>query len=173
MNTEDKTLELINLEKEKIRELWNNFIPDLSGIPNNDKKKIQQAFQNWAFHFQRFILTGWLTWLIERYWKVVSNVKKQSCSHWTNGELLTGLDFEWCCGISYEYWNDISDRNALDIIISSTFVGDNFLKEIDDIDLILKDLIVKNNESPSFDTNHWWNEYLPLGVKEIFICEKK
>ena len=169
MNRKER-LQLYNIEKEKVTKLWNNPIPGLN-IDKSEKEKIRTVFQKWAVHFQCFILEKGIDGLIKRYKNVVVNVKTQSCPHTNNGSLNKGEAYFACCGISYEYFNDISVREALQVIIASVKknIQNDIVKKIINTDNDLKDLIMKNEENinPSFkNENSWWMKYLPYGVRK-------
>ena len=102
------------------------------------------------------------------YINVVNNVKTQSCINGRDETLRTGEDYFSCCGISYEYLNYISVRKALQLILDivNKDLNKKILKEIEDTDNILKELIIRNEENinPIFKQD-WWSNYLPYGVR--------
>lgn len=164
--TREEIIKQHNEEKKKAAELWNNSIPGLN-IDEIEKEKLRDKFQSWAVHFQKKLFTRGLDGLIEQYSEVVQNVKTQSCPHTKDGTRRTGEEYFSCCGISYEYKNDISKREALQIIIDivNTDLSNSIINRIYEIDMTLKDLIIRNNTDPDFNIN-WWKKYLPYGVRE-------
>lgn len=167
--TREERLKRYQDEKQRAAKLWINPIPGLA-LGKEEKFKLQNQFKTWAVHFQRDLLETGLDGLIEQYRRVVCHIQTQTCSHTKDGLVNTGDDFIYCCGISYEYFNDISVRKALQIIMDNVNEGlkSTIMLLIRDIDQELQDLIIKNpeNENPCFDESfNWWSKYLPFGVK--------
>lgn len=159
-----------NREKRRsVEEMWNKNIPGLEISPE-EKERIHKSFQSWALHFQRFLLESGIYGLIARYKEVVFNVKTQSCPHTRDGSMRRGEAYFSCCGISYEYFNDISVRTSIEIILASVngMLKEKIYERVESIDSELKALIVKNSENshPDFqDCLRWWEKYLPYGVR--------
>lgn len=155
--------------KKEVSKLWGKPIPGLE-VNDIEYQKLKDSFEHWSVGFQRKLFVQGLPGLISRYEEVVHNVKTQTCPHTRDGSLNTGEEYFSCCGISYEYWNDISSRHAIHVIIQA-INNDSKQKienQIQKIDNELKDLILMNNDNkdPIFDPRkEWWKEYLPYGVR--------
>lgn len=73
-----------------------------------------------------------------------------------------------CCGISYEYLDDISVRKALQIIYDSIDKERNshILNKILEIDHKLQDLIFRNEDNSSITfEGEWWKKNLPINIR--------
>ena len=54
---------------------------------------------------------------LKAYEALVRDVETESCSHGPSGRRQTGEAYRACCGISYEYFNDIVSRDYLQAAI--------------------------------------------------------
>lgn len=109
--------------------------------------------------------------LLKEYEELLFDLETQSCQHGENGNRKTGEDYQSCCGISYEYLNDIGCRAALENIIDSLPPAD--AKKLQEIilplDSRLKQLIKSGipwavNETKYPRGKYWWLYGLPKGV---------
>ena len=57
--------------------------------------------------------------MLDLYENLVASVETQSCNHGHSGTVLKGDAWRSCCGISYEYVNDIYYRDALQQILDA------------------------------------------------------
>ncbi len=106
-----------------------------------------------------------------KYDEIVTNIENQSCLHSSN--------FKNCCGVSYEYFNDIFCRTIIKDILNknSRDIQEIILEELDSMDIRLKKLckegfvwdpdksekeLLEANEN--WEERDWWNKYLPKGV---------
>jgi len=134
----------------------------LDNIPISSE--ILNLFSTWADHFKNKLTETGVPGLIQKYKDIVDNVNNQKCPH--------GNDYQNCCGISYEYYNDISVRTALQILIDnlSDKESNQIIQEINSIDLIHKKLIIDNpvnyGKEYHLKKHKWWENLLPMGVVE-------
>lgn len=108
-----------------------------------------------------------------KYNEIITNIENQSCSHRS--------DFKKCCGMSYEYFNDIFCRDVLENILSnnSNKTQEIIIKELEPLDKRLKNLcrkgfvydvnstekeLLKASKYWNENEEKWWNKYLPKGV---------
>jgi hypothetical protein len=139
------------------------MIPGLN-IDSATESRIWAAFSNWAEHFKVHLKSGGMQYLLSEYEKLVSSVETQSCNHGPFGRRLTGKDWQDCCGISYEYTNDISIRSAIEIILlnAKDHVDDDLKEKIASLDNRLFGLY--ENRPPR--SGQWWHQDLPRGIVE-------
>lgn len=129
------------------------MIPGLP-VDAETEQRVWLAFSRWADHFKRDLATDGIDGLLRDYQAVVESAATQSCEHGRNGSRLFGDEWRSCCGISYEYLNDISVRTALERIVA--LVPEELAASIrlrtDVIDARLRNLIdTPNSEEP------WWH----------------
>ena len=148
-------------------------IPGLS-LTDEECKNINSQFSTWADHFTKLLYSQGMVWLISQYETVVTTCELETCHHGPNGTALRGEAFRDCCGISYEYMNDISCRYALQIIIDSVSDLEKARIQglISELDQRLKALLDKNPEIYR-DTEmaekpkdiFWWHYKLPVTIR--------
>jgi len=73
---------------------------------------LRGEFASWAEHFRARLREGGLRALLADYAMLVESLETQSCSHGKNGTRRTGSAWQDCCGISYEFANDLAVRDA-------------------------------------------------------------
>lgn len=124
--------------------------------------KLRSAFSGWASHFRSRLQTEGIAFLVASYEKAVKSVETQSCAHGPGGERRTGTAWQACCGISYEYNNDLSVRDALEIVLDAVPAEavPHLSEQVRALDLRLYALY---EHSPPFIGN-WWRQGLPRGV---------
>jgi hypothetical protein len=93
---------------------------------------------------------------------VVDSLQQQRCFHGRNGSPLTGKEWQECCGISYEYHNDIATRDALALLLelASAAISTEDLARVAELDDALYGLFPAGHDR----SQHWWHEALPTGV---------
>jgi hypothetical protein len=98
--------------------------------------------------------------LVQRYRAVVNAVETQSCSHGPSGAIRRGDAWRACCGVSYEYLNDIAVRDRLEDLRQA----DGFQREaINTTELDLLDSRLRAlYRSPG--EGRWWSMGFPRGV---------
>lgn len=101
--------------------------------------------------------------LLAQYQKVLDNVETQSCEHGEKGARQTGREWVFCCGISYEYLNDISVRDQLAKELEDKRLSQAEMDLLAKLDERLKALLRKNGVNP--DQKDFWRNGLPFGVE--------
>ena len=115
---------------------------------------LRQAFATWADHFRVDLRRRGLRGLLAQYAELVESIEAQRCSH--------SAAWQDCCGVSYEYANDISVRDAIGIILCAVGPEAAALprQEIDALDGRLHALY----EHAPARTGAWWRVGLPRGI---------
>jgi hypothetical protein len=101
--------------------------------------------------------------LIDRYREIIESIETQSCKHGPNGTIRVGENWRDCCGVSYEYLNDIFVRNLIEKAKQANRLSHEQSKELDALDLRLKSLLLKNGVDVSGP--EFWKGGLPFGIK--------
>ena len=137
------------------------MIPGLK-IPPDAEHQIRLAFDGLADHFRNFLATRGIDGLLERYQELVESVETQSCSHGPGRSRQTGSSWQACCGVSYEYDNDLSVRDALETILrlSPTTATVDLRAKVGALDDRLYPLYTHHPPREG----RWWREGLPRGV---------
>jgi hypothetical protein len=101
-----------------------------------------------------------LTHLLHEYDRLIYSIEQQSCVH--AGENRSGHDWQYCCGVSYEYLNDINVRDliALQLTTNELTRDENF--QLVRLDHRLQVLLAKNEVS--MEGSIFWKNGLPYGV---------
>lgn len=111
--------------------------------------------------------------LVREYEALVHSVESQSCNHGPDGTKRTGVDYQQCCGVSYEYINDLSCRTALHSLIARLSPQDaaSLVEKLRPLDARLRTLLQDDrflldpNMTFSFPQNiYWWYYGLPRGI---------
>jgi hypothetical protein len=139
------------------------MIPGLN-LDHADEQRLWAAFQDWTEPFKARLRTEGVPGLLERYDKLISSVESQTCSHGPGATLRTGEAWQSCCGISYEYYNDIASRTALAIVLefSRCAFSPQALDQLVALDERLHSLYPGgHSRGPG-----WWEQGLPAGVRE-------
>lgn len=124
---------------------------------------LRSAFASWAQHFRARLSAGGLRALLERYTALVESLETQSCAHGENGTRQTGSDWQYCCGVSYEFDNDLSVRDALEIIVC--IVGPSGVAlPLDEIAALDTRLYAFYEHKPPRN-GEWWRQGLPRGIR--------
>src|SRR5690242_5524182 len=89
------------------------MIPGIE-VDTATESQIWRSFESWADHFRTRLRTSGVDGLIAAYQQLVESVETESCSHGPNGSRLVGSAWSACCGLSYEFTNDVSVRDALE-----------------------------------------------------------
>jgi hypothetical protein len=123
---------------------------------------LEREFSSWAEHFRVRLGEGGLAYLVARYTSVVESIETQTCGHGPGGALRRGSAWQECCGISYEYQNDIAVRDALEIIarVAGPSVPAAITGEVAALDTRLYALY----EHKPIKLGRWWRQGLPKGV---------
>lgn len=124
--------------------------------------ELQRRFARWADHFKLRMQRGGFNYLLEEYAKVIARVESRSCRHGPRGTVLKDRQWQHCCGVSYEYRNDISVRTAIEIIIrvAAPALGRPERERLATLDTRLHALYA--HQPPR--RGSWWECGLPLGV---------
>jgi hypothetical protein len=119
-------------------------------------------FAGWADHFQRELRDTGVRGLIQQYGELVESVENRSCTHGPNGARLDGAAWESCCGMSYEYQNDLAVRDALAMIEAAVPPAaiELYQEELIRLDLRLH----LNYPAGCSRTGRWWRTALPLCI---------
>ncbi|MEX0641461.1 MAG: hypothetical protein WD468_02105 [Pirellulales bacterium] len=124
--------------------------------------RIESEFASWADHFRDRLYGRGIGGLLEKYEEVVRSIETQSCDH--GDGLNTGDEWRWCCGVSYEYANDISVRDALDTIVE--ILGGKAPRECVTRLMRLDDRLYALYQHQPPRIGQWWRVGLPAGVEE-------
>ncbi len=135
------------------------MIPGLS-LPPAVEERVWQRFATWSERFRTRLRSHGVEELVRRYEAVVESLETRSCPHGRDGARLTGEEWQYCCGISYEYWNDISPRDAMEILFDAAPDETRELRaRVEPLDRRLLALMDVDAGTP-----RWWMERLPRGV---------
>jgi hypothetical protein len=130
-------------------------------LPPPIEEEIWRRFARWAEHFKVRLREKGAEGLLTEYEHLVRSIEAQSCAHGPNGSTLTGEDWQSCCGVSYEYSNDISVRDALAVFLELMPAEEvPFRQRVAALDARLRAFIESDAE-----TADWWHR-LPRGVAE-------
>ena len=123
---------------------------------------LREAFAGWADHFRVNLRERGLRGLLAEYAQVVESVESQSCTHGKDGTRQTGSAWQYYCGVSYEFANDLAVRDAIAIILCAVGPEAAALPrpEIDALDARLHALY----EHAPARTGAWWRVGLPRGI---------
>ena len=128
------------------------------------EQELACAFSEWSPHFLCRLQNEGIEFLFARYVAVVESIETCSCNHGSGGTRRTGTAWQECCGISYEYINDISVRDAIEIILT-TLPKDSepsFRSRISNLDARLYSFY---EHCPPI-AGKWWHQGLPRGIVE-------
>jgi len=123
---------------------------------------LQREFSGWADQFRVRLSQGGLEYLVAQYRSVIESIETQTCGHGPSGTLRRGSAWQQCCGMSYEYQNDITVRDALEIIahVARSCVPAAVTGEVAVLDQRLHALY----EHKPAKLGKWWRQGLPRGV---------
>jgi hypothetical protein len=124
--------------------------------------RVWDAFQGWADHFRRRFADDGVPWLIEQYAAVIASLETQSCSHGPGGQRQTGEAWQSCCGTTSEYLNDISIRDALQVILK--LAPPEATRSIAADTAALDDRLYALYRHRPTRVGSWWRNGLPQGV---------
>lgn len=139
------------------------MIPGLD-LKADEEQRIQAAFEHWSDHFKRDLESGGVAWLVAEYASVVTSLETRSCHHGPGGSLRTGNDWQQCCGISYEYANDITVRDAIQVLydVAPSEAARAMDAAVKSLDVRLHAMYEPQPER----TGRWWRQGLPACVLE-------
>ncbi len=100
---------------------------------------------------------------LDMYSDIINSIETQSCHHGPDGSVRKGEDWQMCCGISYEYWNDITIRDKIDSVVKNANPSSSQSATLQEIDNRLKRLLEQNEVAS--DGVDFWRRGLPYGVK--------
>jgi hypothetical protein len=123
---------------------------------------LRSAFATWAEHFRSRLRERGLSGLLEDYTALVESLETQSCTHGANGTRRTGSNWQYCCGVSYEFSNDLSVRDAFEIIRSIAGPSGALLP-LAEIAALDSRLYAFYEHRPA-RTGEWWRQGLPRGI---------
>ena len=140
-----------------------------------EEEEILAKFKTWSDKFKKILTLNGMNGLVDEYAQLVSSVETQTCQHGPNGTILTGEKYFECCGVSYEYLNDISVRTAIEMIIEMISEPERvrIIDLIQPIDYRLKSILAKNEKV--FRTTeikgmsrekYWWRYKIPATIRE-------
>lgn len=126
------------------------------------ERELRQEFGGWAEHVRARLAREGLAFLLAEYAELVESVETQSCAHGANGTRRIGAAWQQCCGVSYEYANDLAVRDALEIVLRVAGPGSAALPylEIDALDARLAAL----HEPVPTRRGLWWRTGTPRGI---------
>src|SRR5687767_13625192 len=129
------------------------FIAGLQ-IPPASERALKESFSDWSDHFLSPLRKEGLPFLILGYRSLVESIETQSCCH--GGKRRTGVAWQECCGISYEYSNDLSVRDAAQNVLD-VLPGDSEAHFRSDILALDARLYALYKHRPP-RTGEWWYE---------------
>ena len=124
--------------------------------------ELHRQFRGWSEPFRARLAREGLAFLLAEYAELVESVETQSCAHGPNGARRIGAAWQDCCGVSYEYANDLAVRDALEIVLRVAGPSGAALPclGIDALDARLAAL----HEPVPPRRGAWWREGLPRGI---------
>jgi hypothetical protein len=139
------------------------MIPGLN-ITSEQEVLVRSFFADWAEHFRTRLESEGVPGLLTTYEAVAEGIAAQSCVHGPRGSRQTGAAWQSCCGVSYEYKNDIAVRDALEYLlaISPVALSDEARSQVAAIDDVLYVLYIHAPER----LGPWWHHGFPAGVIE-------
>lgn len=123
-------------------------------------ERIESAFGGWADHFRKRLIQRGIRGLFEDYGQLVRTVETRSCDH--GGRLNTGEDWRQCCGISYEYTNDLAVRDTIDLIVE--IVGADRVQGFDPEVVRLDQRLYSLYKHCPPRVGRWWHTGFPIGI---------
>lgn len=126
------------------------------------EERIWSAFDRWSSRFKSSLAEQGVPRLIDRYRMLVESVETQSCLHGPGGSRKTGRDWQYCCGITYEFAAEIQCRDALRVIeeMAPPEATVHLRREI----AVLDDRLYALYLAQPTRTGAWWNEDYPYGI---------
>jgi hypothetical protein len=128
-------------------------IADLELDPARESA-LHREFASWAEHFRARLRDGGLRALLADYATLVESTETQRCSH--------GAVWQDCCGVSYEFANDLAVRDALRIILRVVGPDDPALP-LEQLDALDRRLHALYEHGPP-RSGAWWRQGLPRGI---------
>jgi hypothetical protein len=134
------------------------MIPDLD-VNEETEARVWEDFERWSKPFHKRLQSSGLSGLLERYDTLVTSIETQSCRHTRDGSLKTGEAWQYCCGIYYEYTNNVACRHAFERIfqIAPDGVPAQILERVAELDRRLRSQI-----DPPLEELWWYT--LPRSV---------
>ena len=131
-------------------------------LDRDTEERLRTTFSGWAPQFREALAQGGIPWLLATFQTLVESIETRSCSHGKGGRLLTGVDWQDCCGISYEYRNDISVRDAIDEVlrVAPSATIQQWSAQLAALD----DRLYGLYERRPLRVGRWWHDGLPRGV---------
>lgn len=147
------------------------MIPGLN-LSESDEEKICHIFAGWSAHFRDQLKTYGVNGLLKKYETLILSLESKSCNH--DGQIRTGEDYQFCCGISYEYINDLSVRDALEILLDFGSIDD--VLKIEEVLNPLDQRLRQQQVGDQFFLNeqvkkrypqdkYWWYYGLPVSIR--------
>lgn len=135
------------------------LIDGLSVSPETEAR-IWTAFEAWSPRATRRLREHGVPGVLALYEAVVRSAETRSCLHGPDGTVLTGEDWKWCCGISYEYLAAIQIRDSLQMLLEVTSPEETpaLRDAVRQLDARLLAMI----DAPA--EPHWWDKHLPRTV---------
>jgi len=121
------------------------------------ESRIWSAFASWSSHFQRELASGGIALLVRRYATIVESMESHSCLHGHRGTRLAGAEWQACCGIGYEYLNDVAVRDALQLILDAVPLGET--RTLRDDVARLDDRLYAHYADRPARVGSWWRSH--------------
>lgn len=111
--------------------------------------------------------------LVAEYTTLVQSVESESCEHGTDGRRRYGDEYRACCGVIYEYVNDLACRDALLVFIQQLPQEEaaKLQERLEALDGRLKQLLTDDQfildpkvQSKYSRATQWWYYGLPRGI---------
>jgi len=141
------------------------MIPGITANPN-EEAAIWDGFSSWADHFRAAFGARGIDFLIQSYEQLVRSLETQTCAH--------SADYASCCGDFYEFTNDLSVRDAVQIVLDAVCeaergrigarvapIDERYRRQQVGSEFFLG----KGAEARYGQTKYWWYYGLPRGVR--------
>jgi hypothetical protein len=142
------------------------MIPGINANPK-EEAAIRSAFAPWADHFRHAFNQSGLDFLLDSYESLVRSLETGRCDH--------SGDYASCCGDFYEFTNDLSVRDAIEIVLDSVSEPERtrIMNRVAPIDeryrrtQVGSDFFLGSRAQSRYpEAKYWWYYGLPRGVHE-------
>jgi hypothetical protein len=134
---------------------------------SKEEEAIRSAFTPWADHFRRSLSQSGLAFLLDSYEGLLRSLETGRCEH--------SAEYASCCGDFYEFTNDLSVRNAIEIVLDAVSEAERarIMTRVAPLDERYRNTQVGTDfflapgaRSRYPQAKYWWYYGLPRGVHE-------